>query len=269
MRLLLAALTFLLSYSVSYASCELTPTIGVSGQSPTSRTVVPIMTVLRTLGAEVIYLDQYKGRDPAKDIHKLDAIIIAGNSEDIDPARYGQEPHPKTKTEKSPLRGIYEYNLIEQALAKHVPMLGICGGLQRINLSGDEQTRGSLKQHVEDQNQGIHEPPIPPYIPTERITITRNTTLEALMPDERTRIEVNSYHHQVPDKVRDGFRATAKSEYGTIEAIEPTPTGPYADQFVLGVMWHPEFSADELSKSIMKRLVDEARLFACRKQNAL
>ncbi len=239
------------------------PTIGVSGQSPSSRTVVPLISVLHSLGANTIYLDWTQARDPNIDIPALDGLILAGNSEDIDSARYGEPLDPRTNKEQSSKRGIYEYAAIELALNKQIPLLGICGGMQRLTVSGEPEERGSLIQHVDDQNQGKYTVPVPPYIPTDTINVEEGTILSTILNQKDTSMKVNSYHHQVPKTLRDGFRVSAMSDHGTIEAIEPDPTGAYGNQFALGVMWHPEFMGDALSQALMQRFVSEATQRAC------
>lgn len=238
---------------------QLRPVIGVSGQEPTSRTIVPMMSVLRSLGAAPIYLDQQE-HNPSDDLPELHGLIIAGNSGDIDPARYGQSKiHPKTNIETNMARADYEYRAIEIALKQKLPLLGICGGMQRITTSGAQSVRGSLIQHTEGQNQSKKD--IPPYTPTEKIEIKPDSWLASLL--KGTSAKVNSYHHQAPDRLRKGFKVSALSEYGTIEAMEPAADGPYADQYAIGVMWHPEFSASELSVKLMKSFVDAAKRKAC------
>lgn len=241
---------------------ELHPVIGVSGEAPDSRTVVPMMSVLRSLGASPVYINQTKGRDPADDLPELHGLIIAGNSGDIDPERYGAPNiHPKTNIEKNTNRADYEYRAVELALKRKLPLLGICGGMQRITTSGPESVRGTLIQHTENQNQGKKTPPVPPYIASETINLKSDSWLAELISERSTK--VNSYHHQAPDRLRKGFRVSALSEYGTIEAMEPEANGPYAGQFAIGVMWHPEFSESELSMKLMREFVEASRSNAC------
>lgn len=237
------------------------PTIGVSGEAYDSRTVVPLMSVLRALGANPVYLEQ-KDADAATDLANLDGLVLGGNNGDIDPARYGEKPHPKTSIETNLARRDYEFEAVELALKRKLPLLGICGGMQRMNLSGSIPERGSLIQHVEGQNQALGERFIAPYIATERIGILPQTTLASIAGGHEGK--VNSYHHQAPDKMRSGFRVSAISEHGTIEAMEPEPDGPYADQFAIGVMWHPEFSADSTSIALIKQFIKATQKSACR-----
>lgn len=250
------------------------PVIGVSGQAPDSRTVIPIMAVLRQHGAHPIYLDSNKDRDPTADIEKLDGLVIGGNSQDINPADYGESNvHPKTSIETNLKRRNYERAIIELALKKKLPLFGICGGMQRINTNGPYNERGTLIQHVEGENQGKDN--IPPYLGTQSIYIpfSQDNVLYSIasnVPNAATPrkpgytfIE-NTYHHQAIGEVRKGFAASAYAG-DIIEAIEPDPSGPYGRQFAIGVLWHPEFGASDLSPALWSAFVNETQKYAQQK----
>ena len=254
------------------------PTIGISGSSASSKSVTAMMVMVRTLGAEPVLLSDHENRMSGTndldalviDDHKrVDAIIIMGNNDDINPARYGQTPHPKTKIETNKAREEYEFALIQHAIDQQTPLLGICGGHQRINVLAG----GTLHQHVPDLvgNESHMQKGVAPFIPVQRVNITGGTTLDAITnqlgglytPTHEKLPEnvamVNSFHHQAIDRLAKGFRVNAMSGDGIIEGIEPDPAGPYKDQFILGVQWHPEFAASPVGPKIVEALIKETQ----------
>ena len=231
------------------------------------------------------------------DLANVNALIVMGNKRDIDPDRYLEryprdDPrarHPMTRSELANERGkaraIYEEALLRAALKSAIPTLGICGGMQRINVI----LGGTLHQHIFDlaasEKHAQHTCGIPPTVPVVPILVVNGTLLGEIAkgiampfiaPDAHVCevvVSENSMHHQAVDIVAPGFVASALSDAyprpdGTvdymIEAIEPHPSGPYRGHFILGVQWHPEFNASPLGSLIIKRLVDEAKHFMAR-----
>ena len=177
--------------------------------------------------------------DPDQVLDMLDGLILAGGS-DVDPASYGADPDPETRG-TNPDRDRFELALAQAALERDMPVLGICRGMQMLNVA----CGGTLIQHIED-------------IPTHRHTAGEFGDHDVeLDPDslaERAaggrRVAVKSHHHQGIDEVGDGLRVTGHGG-DEIEAIEAP-----GRQFALGVLWHPE--EDEQSR-IIGALVEEAR----------
>lgn len=265
-RLFVGLLLFILYTSSAFAAEH--PRIGVSGQSAQSPSVISIMALLRFAGAEPVYFGDHAGRNPAHDLETVDAVIVAGNNYDIDPAIYHTTAAPETVNEMSKgkeavARAGYEYSLIELALKQRIPLLGICGGMQRMNVGGDENQQGTLRQHVPNNNQW--KKGIPLFKPSDHIRVVNGTLLSAMAtqaasPNPAPAIWAeNSLHHQAAERIRKGFRISARNIDGVVEAIEPEPTGPYGGQFALGVQWHPEYGASPLTRGIFEAFLDAAK----------
>ncbi|MFT8808367.1 gamma-glutamyl-gamma-aminobutyrate hydrolase family protein [Gluconobacter sp.] len=174
---------------------------------------------------------------------RLDGLIVTGGAFDVDPALYGETPHPLTSPR--PSRTAAELTLLRAALAQGKPVLGICGGMQLLAV----QTGGTLIQHLPEDLQ--HEQPNPRHEPGHDIDIVPGTKLAQIVGAGR--MSVNSSHHQA---VRDPGRAKicAYAPDGTIEAIELDGPG-----FAIGVQWHPEFSLDPGDRRLYAALVETAR----------
>lgn len=269
------------------------PVILISGSAPDSSSVGAIMAMVRAQGAEPMLITNHAGRLQGKDDHafiadveatlaKADGVIVMGNNNDIDPYDYNSPfKHPKTKSEadtpEGVARGKYEYVLLTKALEKKVPLLGVCGGMQRLNVL----LGGSLNQHVPDLvGNEMHDQSaahIPGYVPVEFIKVEEGTSLHRIadgvpgmyVPSSDKPIPgiamENSFHHQSVDKVGKGLRVSAvsiepdKPDVRIVEAIEADPQGKFGGQFVMGVQWHPEFGASDLSANLIKHLAEQAR----------
>ena len=176
----------------------------------------------------------------------LDGLIITGGK-DVEPARYGQD-RLDTTDEPQPVRDEWEEKLLTAAIARNIPFLGICRGLQVLNVA----TGGTLVQHLPD------------VVGSERYNIgdgnfaVNAATLEeqGIVPkllEATATIDVRSYHHQAVDKLGEGLVVTARTDDGTIYAVE----APGVD-FGIAVQWHPEEDAEEDIR-LFAGLVDAAR----------
>jgi len=176
---------------------------------------------------------------------RLDGLILSGGS-DIDPARYAAEPLETTGAPR-PERDAAELGLLRTALAAGMPVLGICRGLQLLNVARG----GTLHQHLPDvlDHSNLHAP-APAVYARHPVEVTEGSLLAKSL--ERT--EVMSYHHQGIDRLGAGLRVTATAPDGTIEAVED-PSLP----FCLAVQWHPEAGEDI---SLFTALVAAAGRFA-------
>lgn len=188
----------------------------------------------------------------AKDVDALlgviDGLIIPGGDEDIHPRFYGQEiKHERVKTNDR--RAEQEFRLLKAALERNMPVLGICNGLQLINI----HFGGTLYQHIPNHIQSDinHEQPAPKHVPSHEIIIEDNSILKSLTSEERPM--VNSTHHQAIDQLGKGLTISARAPDGVVEAIE-RPGG----SFLVGVEWHPEHLNSELDHNLFKKLVEEA-----------
>lgn len=167
---------------------------------------------------------------------RLDGLLLPGG-EDIDPARYGQERHPQLgPTDKE--RDRTELLLARWALEEGMPVLGICRGMQMLNVVCGGVLYQDLTSQRADQDKHDFVPPTyERFRISHRVDIAENSLLAAALGSAH---EVNSMHHQGVAVVGHGLRATAFAEDGLIEALE-APEAPFA----LGVQWHPE----ELAKT--------------------
>ncbi|MDW8808316.1 gamma-glutamyl-gamma-aminobutyrate hydrolase family protein [Streptomyces scabiei] len=184
----------------------------------------------------------------------LDGLIITGGK-DVDPARYGQEPHPTTD-EPRPDRDAWEDALLTAAIERELPFLGICRGLQVLNVSRG----GSLIQHLPDVVGDTRYNAGGGVFTVNDVEIDGGTKLAELVPDAS--LGVKSYHHQAIDEVGDGLVVTARSDDGTIQAVE-LPGVPFG----VAVQWHPEEDAAEDAR-LFAGLVDAARAYRAGKADA-
>ncbi|GHH14437.1 gamma-glutamyl-gamma-aminobutyrate hydrolase family protein [Streptomyces rubradiris] len=155
----------------------------------------------------------------------LDALVVAGGP-DVDPARYGAERSPHTGR-PAPERDAWELALIEAALAAGTPLLGVCRGMQLLNVA----LGGTLVQHLEGHAERVGVFGGHPVKPVP------GTLYGGIVPEELT---VPTYHHQAVERLGAGLVPSAYAADGTVEAVElPADRG-----WVLGVQWHPEQSDD-------------------------
>jgi putative glutamine amidotransferase len=186
-------------------------------------------------------------------IERCDAVLLPGSKADVDPSKYDAPRHPSTAAADS-RRDTVDELLLQDAYNMRKPILGICYGLQILNV----HRTGTLTQHIESQVNHeagrkiavAHTVAVDPVSKLAEIVSGRGAA--------RLEIPVNSSHHQAAEVVGDGLRVVARCpQDGIIEAIE----GTSADQFVLAVQWHPERSVDddEPSRAIFRALVEAAR----------
>ncbi len=159
--------------------------------------------------------------DPADYAARLDGLLLTGGT-DIDPMHYGQAPHPSL-LKPEPERDTFELELLDGAVTHEIPVLGICRGVQMINVHGG----GTLNQHV-TPHTGAGKPT---NGVSHRVDLTPGSLAESLYGPS---LQVNSLHHQTIADIAAGFDATGVSCDGEIEVIESH------DRPWLGVQWHPE-----------------------------
>jgi putative glutamine amidotransferase len=167
----------------------------------------------------------------------VDGLVITGGAFDIPPEHYGQAPAPELGPQK-PARSQFEAELIRHALATRTPLLGVCGGMQLLNVV----CGGTLHQHIEG-----HEQVGPTTEASHKVTLQH--VLAALYAEQP--LEVNSTHHQAVNRLGRDLRISAVAPDGIIEGIEHTAC------FAIGVQWHPERLANGLS--VYRALVAAAR----------
>jgi putative glutamine amidotransferase len=168
----------------------------------------------------------------------IDGLLLPGSPTDVDPARYGEKPHPRLGR-LFPERDETDFLLLEQAEGRGLPVLGICHGMQTLNV----WRGGSLLQHLEPGDAAIRHqnPGRPRDLDAHEVEITSPSLLAGLVG---ARLAVNSFHHQAVDRAGRDLVVVARASDGIAEAIEET-----GRPFVLGVQWHPEASRESSEAS--------------------
>ncbi|UCM86893.1 gamma-glutamyl-gamma-aminobutyrate hydrolase family protein [Streptomyces marincola] len=201
--------------------------------------------LVRRAGGLAVLLPPDEAPAAVAAVTRLDGLVIAGGP-DVDPACYGAARDPRTGP-PAPERDRWELALIEAALDRRLPLLGVCRGMQLLNVA----LGGSLRQHV-DGHAG------PPGVFTEHeVRPVAGTSLAAVLPGP---FAVTAYHHQAVDVLGHGLVASAFAPDGTVEAVElPVPGG-----LVLGVQWHPEAGGGPHDVAVMRALTGAATAGAAR-----
>jgi putative glutamine amidotransferase len=191
-----------------------------------------------------------------KILASCDGVLLPGSKADVDPAHFCAPRSPHTAT-ADPARDAVDDLLLRDADARRKPVLGICYGLQSLNV----HRGGSLVQHIPDSlpaetRMKVNHDAGKNVAVAHSVETDKNSRLAEIVR-ERV-IPVNSSHHQSVDAVGEGLRIVARcTADGIVEAVE----GTSPDQFVLAVQWHPERSVedDEPSRAIFRALVEAAQ----------
>lgn len=178
----------------------------------------------------------------------IDGLIVTGGAFDVDPALYGAvDTHESVVTKGDRTR--FEWQMTQGALSRNMPILGVCGGQQLLNVV----LGGTLIQHIPDSVPAClpHEQPNPRDEVGHEVAILGDTLLARLV--NAPRIGVNSAHHQSVDRIGEGTLVSAVADDGVIEAIEHP-----GYSFCLGVQWHPEFLITAADRAVMAGLIEAA-----------
>ncbi len=199
-------------------------------------------------GGISIFLPQNEKKIPNY-LEIIDALIVTGGDFDIDPKFYGQKIN-SSKIKLKNKRTNFEYKITKKAIKRNLPILGICGGQQLLNVV----LGGSLIQHIPDKikTRIEHEQKNSRDEPSHKVTIKKGTQLHKI-----TKVEsmfVNSAHHQAVDKLGKGLIVNSFTEDGIIEGFEHPDLN-----FCIGIQWHPEFLIDNKDIEIFKALVRNSR----------
>jgi len=204
---------------------------------------------LKSAGIEYTVLDYSKNN--FNDIKACSSLLLSGG-DDIFPEFYNDWEDGKNRSDYKPERDGFEFKLFDYALSNSLPVLGICRGMQLINvrlngslISDIESIRGTNHRKISDNEDSVHP-----------VTVLDNTLLLEIVENKKGTI--SSSHHQAADRLGEGLIVTAKADDGIIEAVE------WADktnkQFFLGIQWHPERMKDQsnpFNKNILLRFKQE------------
>ncbi|MFE9254984.1 gamma-glutamyl-gamma-aminobutyrate hydrolase family protein [Streptomyces sp. NPDC006879] len=182
------------------------------------------LRLVAAAGGRAVLLPPDAPEEAAALVAVVDGLVIAGGA-DVDPSRYGAPRDPRTGP-AAPERDAWEAALIEAALVGGTPLLGICRGMQMLNVV----LGGDLVQHLDGHVQG------PGVVGTHPVKPVPGTRYGRIAPESE---DVPTYHHQAVDRLGRGLLVSALAEDGTAEAVELP-----GEHFVLGVQWHPEQDDD-------------------------
>lgn len=204
---------------------------------------------LESAGIEYIVLDYKKNN--FDDIKECSSLLLTGGN-DIFPEFYNDWEDGKDRTKYKPERDGFEFRIFDYALNYSLPLLGICRGMQLINvrlngslISDVESIRGTNHKKISDTEDRIHP-----------VTVLGNTLLHEIVENKKG--TVSSSHHQAIDRLGEDLMITAKADDGIIEAVERTDKKN--KQFMLGIQWHPERmkdSSNPFNKNILLRFKKE------------
>ena len=227
------------------------PKIGVAGRDAAQ--LKNYLAAVEVAGGEAVPILPSPDGPPESLLDELDGLLLSGGK-DIDPGFYGQPLREGLGVELEPQRDALELPLARRALERDLPVLGICRGIQVLNVAAG----GTLYQDVtlaglarESHNQRAATPQPPEDAAVHEVTIVPDSRLAEILNGHR--MGVNTFHHQVIDRPAPRFTIVARSVEprgeGVIEAVEARDR-----VFALGVQWHPE--------RMWRRVPACARLFA-------
>ncbi|WP_345963858.1 gamma-glutamyl-gamma-aminobutyrate hydrolase family protein [Streptomyces sp. BRB040] len=194
--------------------------------------------LVRRAGGLAAMLPPDEPEHAAAAVARVDGLVIAGGP-DVEPVRYGAEPDPRTGP-PARARDTWELALVEAALAARVPLLGVCRGMQLLNVA----LGGTLVQHIDGHAEAVG------VFGGHLVRPVPGTRYAGAVPEETF---VPTYHHQAVDRLGTALIASAHAADGTVEAVELPPD---SGGWTLGVQWHPEMGDDD---RVMRALVDAAR----------
>ncbi|MFD9125546.1 gamma-glutamyl-gamma-aminobutyrate hydrolase family protein [Kitasatospora sp. NPDC059571] len=188
------------------------------------------VSCLQAAGGRVVLLPPDAPEAAVDVVARLDAIVLTGG-EDVDPQLYGAQPHPCTGPPVRE-RDRWERAVLAAGLAHDLPVLGVCRGMQLMNVHAG----GTLIQHLPDEVGHHGHNPHGGHFAPHAVTTVPGTRIGALLPGTG---QVATHHHQAVESLGAGLVVGARAADGTIEAIESN-----RHRFVVGVQWHPEMAFD-------------------------
>jgi putative glutamine amidotransferase len=188
-------------------------------------------------GGRSIVLPTVDASEAERYVDLVDGVVLSGGA-DVDPALYGEERHPQVTDVDRP-RDLFEIAVARTAAARGRPLLGICRGVQVMNVA----LEGTLVQHRPEHRSDVHD--------AHPVDVEPGTRLSEVLG--RASLPVNSHHHQAIDRCAARLRVSARAPDGTVEAAE---AGDHP--FFVGVQWHPERRDDEPTRRLFRAFVEAA-----------
>jgi putative glutamine amidotransferase len=219
-------------------------TYGVWNEVPALMSPASYARAVQRAGGRPVLLipDQEDTEDPDGVLDIVDALIVTGGAGDVNPALYGEEPHPETGPVQEE-RDAYELALVRAAIEREMPVLGVCRGMQVLNVA----CGGTIEQHLPDV-LGHEEHRHTPGTFADHDVLLEPGSLAARAAGSET-VPVKSHHHQGVKDIGEELVVSGRADDGTVEALEHPGCS-----FALGVLWHPE--EDEKSR-LIRALVEE------------
>ena len=210
-----------------------------------------IRAVRRAGGTPVLIPPGLNGDELATLRRRLDGLLFTGGG-DIDPALFNGKPHPRVY-DIDPERDALEISLVQMAAESQWPFLGICRGIQVINVA----LGGTLYTDIADQHPGAQRHDWYPNIPRNHlahpVTLEPTSRLAGILAGPI--VSTNSLHHQGLEQIAPSLAVTGLAPDGIVEAVEIS-----GHPFAVGVQWHPEWlQEDPVMRDLFKALVDAAR----------
>jgi putative glutamine amidotransferase len=218
---------------------------GVWEEVPAVISPARYLQAVQRAGARPVLLppDPEDAEDPGEVLDLLDALVVTGGAGDLNPALYGEERHPETGPVQEE-RDAYELALVRGALEREMPVLGICRGMQILNVAYG----GTIEQHLPDVLGHEEHRHTPGTFADHEVRLVPDSLAARAAGSEST--PAKSHHHQGIREVGEGLQVTGRAvEDDAVEALED-PSCP----FVLGVLWHPE---EDENSQLIKALVSE------------
>jgi putative glutamine amidotransferase len=224
-------------YAVICVTASLREDVDAVAQQPPGRSVRAdldyVEGVVGAGGVPVVFPPVGGAREAEALLEGIDGLLLSGGT-DLDPSYYGEEAVPELGV-TAPERDAFEMSLVEHALRRGIPILGICRGMQVLNVA----LGGTLFQDLPSQMDYSvllgHRQETPKWQPTHEVGVDAGSQVAEIMGTDE--LKVNSYHHQAVKDLASGLVAVAYAPDGVVEAVE---WGDLSQRWLVGVQWHAE-----------------------------